>query len=389
MRTLDQTRDQHDAEFYAGLPTFADAAGITDMANYHAVPQDWLVATTDVVNSTAAVAAGRYKVVNTAGASVISAVANTLQHREFPFVFGGDGAGLAVPGSARSAIEAALAAVRTWALEDLQIELRAALMPVADIRKAGVDVRVARFQVAPEVSYAMFAGGGLVHAETVMKQGHGMIDAAPAGTRPDLTGLSCRWQPVHSRHGAIVSLLAVPGAQASQTAFMQLVSEVLDLAGRDRRMSHPLPPEGLRFQWPPRGLSLELAASAHGLQRVSKVFSILGEQAIGWLSDRTGWSFGRFNARDYRRDVAQNSDFRKFDDGLKLTIDVAADLSDQIEQRLQRAENDGICVYGLHRQSEALVTCIVPSPVTRDHIHFIDGADGGYVSASQHLKAKL
>ena len=380
----------HESErFYAEMPSFSEAAGITDMANYHIVPDGWLIATTDIVNSTAAVAAGRYKVVNTAGASVISAVANALQHREFPFVFGGDGAALAVPGTARAPVETALAAVRTWTQESLQIELRAALMPVEDIRKAGHDVQIARFQAAPEVSYAMFAGGGLAYAEGVMKQGEGLIDPAPAGTRPDLTGLSCRWQPVHARNGIILSVLAAPRAGADQSAFMELAAGVLDLAGEGERLGHPLPPEGLPISWPPRGLALELAASADGIRRIPRMLFILGEQAIGWLSDRTGWSFGRFNAHDYRRETAQNSDFRKYDDGLKLTLDLNSELADRIEHRLQQAEDDGVCVYGLHRQSEALVTCIVPSTVTQDHIHFIDGADGGYVAASRHLKAKL
>ena len=387
--TLNAKPDHANEQFYATMAPFVDAAGITDMANYHAVPAGWLIATTDIVNSTAAVAAGRYKVVNTAGASVISAVANALQHREFPFVFGGDGAALAVPGTARAPVEAALAAVCTWTREALQIELRAALMLVEDIRNSGLDVQIARFQAAPEVSYAMFAGGGLAHAESIMKQGHGLIDPAPAGTRPDLTGLSCRWQPVHARNGTILSVLVAPRSGASQSAFMKLAADVLDLAGEGDRLCHPLPPEGPRLSWPPRGLALELAASASGIGRGSRLLSILGEQAIGWLSDRTGWSFGRFNGRDYRRDTAQNSDFRKFDDGLKLTLDLKPGLADRIEHRLQQAEEDGICVYGLHRQGEALVTCIVPSPLTRDHIHFIDGADGGYVSASQHLKAKL
>ena len=34
------------------------------------------------------------------------------------------------------------------------------------------------------------------------------------------------------------------------------------------------------------------------------------------------------------------------------------------------------------------MTCIVPSPMTRDHMHFIDGAAGGYAMAASNLKAK-
>ena len=47
-------------------------------------------------NSTKAIAAQRYKAVNMAGASVIAAVTNALGGREFPFVFGGDGASFAI-----------------------------------------------------------------------------------------------------------------------------------------------------------------------------------------------------------------------------------------------------------------------------------------------------
>ena len=375
-----------DTAFYAGLPPVADANGITDLANYRPLPAGWLIATSDIVASTEAVAAGRYKVVNTVGASVISAVANRLQHRDFPFVFGGDGAALAVPGSASDAISQELAAVCIWALEELQIELRAAVMPVEQIRNAGFDVQVARFQVAPEVSYAMFTGGGLAYAETAMKSGAGLVEPAPPGTRPDLTGLSCRWQPVQSRNGEIVSILVVP--RDDSNGFMDLAADIIELADAGGRTASPLPPEGPRIAWPPKGLKLELAA-AGSAGRWSKALYILGEQAIGWLCDRTGWNAGRFNARDYRRDTAANSDFRKLDDGLKLTLDVAPQLADRIEQRLQAAEAGGVCFYGLHRQGEALVTCIVPSTVARDHIHFIDGADGGYVTASRQLKAKI
>jgi len=42
--------------------------------------------------------------------------------------------------------------------EDLDLGLRVAIVPMTDVRKQGLDVRVARFQASSEVSYAMFAG---------------------------------------------------------------------------------------------------------------------------------------------------------------------------------------------------------------------------------------
>ncbi|TIL80394.1 MAG: DUF3095 domain-containing protein, partial [Mesorhizobium sp.] len=53
------------------------------------------------------------------------------------------------------------------------------------------------------------------------------------------------------------------------------------------------------------------------------------------------------------------------------------------------AEEAGICNYGLHRQKSALMTCLVASPLQRDHLHFIDGAAGGYAVAAASLKAKV
>ncbi len=375
--------------FYEGLPVFTEPGGITDIDNYRPVPDDWCVVSTDIVRSTEAVAAGRYKVVNTAGASVISAVANHLKHREFPFVFGGDGAALALPGDYAGDIRDVLARVCAWTRELLDLELRAAVMPVSAVRAAGHNLLVARFRVAEDVSYAMFAGGGLAFAEAVMKSGQGLIEPAPAGARPDLTGLSCRWQPMPAQRGTIMSVLAVPAGDAEQYRFMRLSSEILALAGADSDASHPLPIDGPRFRWPPAGLSIELAAQAPDGGRLWRALHILGEHLIGWWCDKTGRPAGSFSAEQYRRDLTRNSDFRKFDDGLKLTLDVDTQLADRIEAALHDAEQKGICVYGLHRQSEALVTCIVPSPTQRDHIHFVDGAGGGYVAAAKQLKAKL
>jgi len=48
----------------------------------------------------------------------------------------------------------------------------------------------------------------------------------------------------------------------------------------------------------------------------------------------------------------------------------------------------GICRFGIHRQSSAIMTCVVASPTQPNHIHFVDGAAGGYAMAAAELKAK-
>jgi Protein of unknown function (DUF3095) len=49
--------------------------------------------------------------------------------------------------------------------------MKAALVPVACVRAHGVDVRVARFSPSPNVTYAMFSGGGLEWADGTMRRG--------------------------------------------------------------------------------------------------------------------------------------------------------------------------------------------------------------------------
>src|SRR6478735_8376787 len=116
-------------DVYSRVPIFSGFADVMDPARYRPLPDDWLVGLTDVVSSTQAIESGRYKAVNTAGASVIAAVTNALDGRKFPFVFGGDGASFAVSASDADRARAALAATAAWTRDDLGLELRAALMP--------------------------------------------------------------------------------------------------------------------------------------------------------------------------------------------------------------------------------------------------------------------
>jgi hypothetical protein len=69
-----------------------------------------------------------------------------------------------------------------------------------------------------------------------------------------------------------------------------------------------------------------------------------------------------------------------------MTLDSTPALADRLEARLLEAERDGIARFGLHRQEAAIMTCFTPSPLRSDHIHFVDGADGGYAAAATRLK---
>ncbi len=371
------------------LPAFSRFEDVSDPAVYQALPDDWALAIADVVSSTAAIAQGRYKQVNMAGAAVISAVLNAVGIKSLPFVFGGDGAFVAVPPDGRAAARAALADVGTWVAEEMRLDLRTALVPLSAIRAAGHDVRAARFQASTEVGYAMFAGGGASWAEAQMKAGAFAVPRAASGARPDLTGLSCRWNPVSARNGHIVSLIVVPGAAGYDARFRSFVDEVLALAAEGARQGNPVPDGGPPLKLSLAGVEAEARLEKAWLARMRVRIGVVLIAGLLIVLHRFNRKLGDFDARAYTRDIELNADFRKFDDGLKMTIDVTDDQLRRIEALLAGAAASGLCHYGLHSQQSALMTCIVPTPMTRDHMHFVDGGAGGYAEAAKRMKAAM
>lgn len=373
--------------FYSAMPPFRGFANLMDPALYRPLPDGWLVGVADIVQSTRAIADNRYKAVNMAGAAVIAAVTNALDARDFPFAFGGDGASFAVSPQDADRAREALAATATWVKEDLDLTLRVALVPVEAIRAQGLDVRVARYGASPHVSYAMFSGGGLAWAEAAMKRGEFAVTPAPSGAHPDLTGLSCRFSEMPSERGLILSLLIVP-ASADATAFRRLIEEVVALVERSPGAGRPVSADRLPLRWPVAGAEYEALAQRGGpllLRRLRVHVTTL----LVYTVLRLRIPMGNFVPDVYLQQVVENSDFRKYDDGLRMVLDCRPDLADALERRLAGAAAAGIARYGLHRQDAAMMTCFTLAASRPDHFHFVDGARGGYASAAAALKAAL
>ena len=368
------------------VPVLESFAQVSDASHYAALPDDWHIGVSDVVDSTGAIEAGRYKAVNLAGAATISAVANALSGDLRLFVFGGDGARFAVSPKQAPAAVSALSRVAMWADRDLGLNLRVGTMTVADVRTAGFDVRVAFWPASDQVRYAMFSGGGMEWAEKQLKSG--AIGLAPAAVDqdPNLAGLSCQWGPVPASQGTIVSLIVKPAPGASQVLFAETLSKVIAMLEAIPRLN-PVPAEGPDVHWPSGSIALQSRIARKGRPMRLRHLHVLVTTALTWLVFKLGIRIGRFNPERYRREIALNTDFRKFDDALMMTVDCSPDTTERLRTFLDQAVADGIVRYGLHTQDEALITCVVPSVTSSDHIHFLDGAGGGYASAAKQLRA--
>jgi hypothetical protein len=224
--------------------------------------------------------------------------------------------------------------------------------------------------------------------ESDSKRGEYTVAPAPPDVRPDLSGLSCRYEEIPSRRGQVLSLVVTPAPGAAPGKFRTVVEDIARLVEQSPDASRPVPGRGLQLKWPPSGFDLEARAQ----RRVNEVRAIRQLRVLAWtllafLIMRAGVPVGRFVPQKYTRQLVENSDFRKFDDALRMVLDCTPELAAGIERRLKTAATDGVVRYGLHRQTAAMMTCFTPSPTSSNHVHFIDGALGGYATAASALKA--
>lgn len=374
--------------FYASLPVCGDFARAADPAWYRPLPALWQIGNADIVGSTAAKAAGLAKAVNLSGAAVIAGVTNALAGAEIPYVFGGDGASFAVPPELAAPAAQALAAVARWSERDMELPMRFGMAPIEAIRAAGLDVRVGRYAASEHVRYAMFAGGGLRWIEREIKQRRHLLPEAADDAMPDLDGLSCNWEAVPSALGTILTLMIDPAQSHADARFVDLIARLNLLLADPRQVRSPLPEQGPPLRFPPTGLSLLARVRRRPgdwawVRRAQLAIKALGSYLILTL----GLRVGAFDPRRYRRELVANADFRGYDDGLRMTIDCSLAQAERIEALLRAAREQGIARYGLHREREALMTCISPLPSHAEHVHFIDGATGGYTLAAAQLKS--
>lgn len=382
--------DSTSDDFYRTAPTFRDFRLVADEFSFSSLPEDWLIGVADVEQSTKAIQDKRYKAVNMAGAAVIAAVANALGGRDFPFVFGGDGASFAVSPANAGIARQALAETATWVREDLDLTLRVGMVTVGEIRRNGHDVRVGRYAVSDNISIAMFSGGGVAWADAAMKRDEISVAPAPAGARPDLSGLSCRFEQFPTQYGQILSVLVLPADASRMSAFRAVVKQIISMVEGSSECARPAARGAMQLKWPPQGFDLEaLARRKAGEPLGISKLKVYARTFLYFLIMHFNLRVGRFIPRKYLSEVAANSDFRKFDDALRMIVDCSPGMAQKIEDTLSAAARDAHIRYGCHREDAAIMTCFAPSPSQPTHVHFIDGAQGGYALAASALKQRL
>ncbi len=382
--------------FYAELAPFDRFTDFADVNAYTRVPNDWQVLCADVRGSTKAIEEGRYKDINTIGAACITAILNVSGDVEVPFVFGGDGAVIVVPPSLRAKAENELVALQKMARLKFDLDLRVGVVPVADLRQRKTDVKVRKYQLSEGNFLAMFSGGGIELADRLLKSDsddnpYTLKPNMDAGL-PSLDGLSCRWEPLKPRGGVMLTMM-VKAKSSSPAQEKQTMGEVLealsDILGTGTKQASPARPDTMKFRWPPRNAWQEALVSSGNRYPVGAYMKILLTSLMQVWCHASGKKVADYDGATYVDELRANTDYRKYDDMLRMVLDVTEVQADGIDAYLSQRFDAGEVVYGTHRAKSALMTCVVFSLRQGEHVHFVDGAEGGFAMAAVDLKRRL
>ena len=379
--------------FYSDLPAAPDFSELAEASNYTPLPDDWTLVVTDVVGSTKAIEDGNYKSVNMVGAASIISVTNIAQGQQLPFVFGGDGSLIAVPpqlvGNASDEIRKLQAASQGI----FGLSLRAAAIPVSALRSSGANTSVSKYHLAEGNFLAMFGGTGPAIADEWLKEdedcrGYALKpneDEEPA----NLDGLSCRWEPLTARNGTMLTVILMSRNKDRQDQIINVADAISDILGKPISSFAPAHDKTLRFRFPPAGLKFEIAANRHQSGWLRETYRAYFTSLMQYLCERFGITLGDYNGAVYREELKARSDYRKYDGSLRMVLDVSREQANEIEQFLESKYQSGEILYGVWSSDRALMTCLLFSLADSQHVHFIDGADGGYAMAAKRLKDQI
>ncbi|MGM9478205.1 DUF3095 domain-containing protein [Pedobacter sp. GSP4] len=374
--------------FYSNLPInkLPLAQLLVKSQLFKAVPVDWHVIITDIKSSTSAVNSGLHENVNLVATGSIVAVLNIAfkANIAIPFFFGGDGATFILPPSIVGDVMKSLLKYRENTRENFNLDLRTGIIAVKEIYKQGHKLHISRFSSSATFSIPIVLGDGLAYAEKVIKgddyllSGHDSIS-----DELDLSGMQCRWDKIEPPENSeeVVTLIVIAQSSEQQAAVFSKVVHHLDqiYGAPDKRQ--PISVPKLIFKTSFNSLGKEMK---HRLGKIN--FAALIKS---WFINIYGYIYFRTESgKKYLRQLVEMSDTLVIDGRINTVITGTEKQRLALQRELDRLEKNKELMYGLYVSGESIMSCYVRD-LEDDHIHFVDGSEGGYTQAAGVLKEKI
>lgn len=221
------------------------------------------------------------------------------------------------------------------------------------------------------------------HGERLMKQDNSPYAVDINVGEGSIKGLECRWNPIRSKKFGILTLIVQSALENADhfIIYRQVLNGIQQIVAELR----PVRPDNLKASFPPIHLYAE--ARARFKTRLAQWLWLLAMMPLMALLALaiTVFRKGKNNGvTQYLDSLSRNTDHIKFDETLRMVIDVTETEHQKIQALLEKMRKDGLIMYGTHLSDEALMTCFIQS--LSQHIHFVDGGSGGYAMAAVQLK---
>lgn len=375
--------------FYSRLPV--NELSISDLlAEEHLffkVPDSWYVIITDVKNSTKAAAEGRHQTVNLVATGSIVAALNVAYKANItiPFFFGGDGATFIIPPSLLDSAITALVQHRENTLNTFGLDLRVGHLPVNDIYSRQHELKITKLKASHIFNIPIVLGTGLTYAEKIIKSNTEPLPASlQAKTEElDMSGMHCRWDKVNPPANGfeVISLLVVARESRSQPAAFKQVMNIIDNIYGEVAKRKPISVDKLRMIATLQKVGTEMRT------RFGK-FNLLYLLKT-WVTTLLGKVYFKTKkGKEYLYKLVDMADTLVIDGRINTVITGTAAQRENLTSELDKLENNGEILYGMHISKASVMSCYVRN-LENEHIHFVDGDDGGYTKAATVLKQKM
>ena len=373
--------------FYSRLPVNEISLSelLTEDHLFYKVPDNWHVVITDIKRSTKAVQEGLHETVNLLATGSIVAVLNIAYKANItvPFLFGGDGATFIIPASILASTLQALVIHQENSKRNYDLTLRVGSVAVAEIYKEKHALNISKLRTSKLFSITVLLGDGLNYAEKVIKGEDYLLSPLPAKEEElDMSGMQCRWDKIKppQEYDEVVSLLVIARDSEKQAAAFKKVIDKLDGIYGEQKRRTPISVPMLKLKTTLEKIRMEMRTKFGGYRPVYLLHK--------WITTLLGYFYFRTKqGKKYLLQLVDMSDTLVIDGKINTVISGTSAQREQLEKALNNFESDGLISYGLFVSKESVMSCYVRN-MNEDHIHFVDGAEGGYTKAAGMLKRK-
>ena len=374
--------------FYTRLPV--NQISLSDLLMeehlFFKVPANWHVLITDVKKSTEAVSNGLHETVNLVATGSIVAVLNIAykDNITLPFFFGGDGATFIVPPSILDAVMKALVLHQQSTEKNFNMLLRVGHISVEEIYTNGHLLSISKLRTSQLFSIPVLLGDGLSFAERIIK-GEDYMLASPSIMKEDLdlSGMQCRWDKIKppQNFDEVISLLVIAQDGVKQAEVFKKVIDLLDKIYGEHEKRTPISTSRLKLKGTLKKIGTEMRVRLGGY----KPWYL----AKTWFTTLLGTLYFRTRlGKNYLTQLVDMSDTLVMDGKISTVISGTSTQRDVLVVALDELEEKGFIYYGLFVSKESVMSCYVRS-MDENHIHFVDGSEGGYTNAAGVLKKKI